>query len=125
MGWHERLTVLTQHRDEMDFSALCLLFSAATEKEQRELDGCLSLFEDEYNIPKGLLRPEDPLNMFLEPPVSKGFFSWLFGRAAIEDKSSELNYRLKRQRKRIGRTPIPERPPTTVGEYVGAWLGRC
>ena len=86
------------------------------------LDG-LKLFHQEYGIRRGLLRPEDPLRLFTEPPLSKNPLSWLFRRAAFEDRASELNYRLKRRRKETGRPPLHS-SPMTVREYVLAWVGR-
>lgn len=124
MPWNERISTRTTDRDELTLSELSELFGFSPQHEEAAVHECLSVFEEEYGIPGGLLRPEDSLEMFIEPPVPRGVLGWLFDRAAMEDKASELSYRLKRQRERMGRPPIPVHPPTTVGEYVRSWLGR-
>jgi hypothetical protein len=124
MHWRDRIADQFRDREELDPAEFYSLFVVATEGDRQGLDECFTIFEDEYDVPRGLLRPGDPLDLFLQPPAAKCLFGWLFSRAAIEDKSSELSYRLKRQRKRIGQAPMPKHPPATVGEYVDLWLGR-
>lgn len=124
MHWRDRIADHFPDREELDPAELYSLFAAATEGDRQGLDACFAVFEEEYDLPRGQLRPEDPLDLFLQPPPAKGPFSWLFSQAAIEDRSSELSYRLKRQRKRIGQVPRPQHPPATVGGYVDLWLGR-
>jgi hypothetical protein len=124
MSWDESIRARLKERAELTLSELSEVFGFAAKRDEAAVNECLSLFEEEYGIPIGVLRPEDGLEVFIEPPPAKGILTWLFERAAIEDKASELSYRLKRQRERIGRTPMPVRPPTTIGEYVDCWVGR-
>lgn len=124
MAWNEQILDLIRDREELDLASLDREFSICDPDERPTLVDCLTVFGEEYNVPMGLLRPADPLRVFIEPPPSRNPLSWFFNRAAIEDRTSELSYRLKRQRMSLGVAPVPPQTPRTVGDFVRAWLGK-
>jgi hypothetical protein len=124
MNWKDSLDAVFTDRSELDQSALCREFGIQSASECRTLVQCLRVFEEEYGIPIGLLRPADPLKIFLEPPRTRNPIRWLFNRAAIEDRTSELSYTLKLRREHIGVSPRPLVVPQSVEDYVLAWMGR-
>ena len=109
-------------RQTLSMSELAREFSVSRADAESLLKECLGLFEQEYGIPAGLLRSDDSLNLFVEPPATWNPISWVFRRAAWEDSTSELNYRLKKRRRAMGRSL--DRSPKTVGDYVSAWVGQ-
>jgi hypothetical protein len=124
MLWKERLESATAGRRELPLDELCSEFGIVRDVDASQLRDALSVFEQEYEIPVGKLRADDPLALFTNPPQGRGPISWLFNRASVEDKTSELNYELKKQRKRLRVPAVPSGPLVTVGDYVRAWTGR-
>lgn len=111
-------------RAEFDVAALCEAFSISDQQQCGMLTQCLSVFEQEYGVRMGQLRPGDSLALFTEAMEgTRNPFTWLVRRAALEDRASELSYQLKQQRARLGLTPIPPAVPRTIGDYVVAWMG--
>jgi hypothetical protein len=85
------------------------------------VDEGLALFEQEYGIPPGLLRPDDPLTLFTDFTGARHPIAAFFERTAREDSVSELNYALKKRRKLLG--TLPGEPLRTLGDFVRAFLG--
>ena len=111
-------------RAELGLVELCEAFSVSDQQQCELLGQCLSVFEEEYGVRRGQLRPEDALAAFTEVmETTRNPFRWLVRRAALEDRASELSYRLKQQRARLGVAPMPTNAPQTVGDYVRAWMG--
>ena len=122
MNWQEELQKRFAGRQELASSQLAIEFMATEPTSSKALEEVLNLFREEYGIEPGLLRPDDPLSIFAEPPRTGNPVTWLFNRAAVEDRVSELNHRLMQQRREISAPPL-QRSPVTVREYVLAWLG--
>ena len=124
MAWSTNIASYFRNREEIGVLELCQQFGVSCKQDLDNMRECLSVFADEYDIRIGLLRPDDPLSLFTELPPTRNPLSWLFDRAAIEDKASELSFRLKQQRKRLGVAVFPPNPPVTLREYVACWLGK-
>jgi len=117
---------IREHFDERQIlqpAELHANFDIAPRIGEQELWESLRVFEEEYQIPVGQLRANDSLDIFTQPPETKNPFSWLFVRAATEDAVSELSFRLRRQRTRIGLDPSAVGKLETVRDYVIAWFG--
>ena len=119
MSWNDAIKRYFRERRIMSMGELVREFGLSGPKADTVLEECLGLFQQEYGVAAGLLRPDDPLRIFTEPPKTSNPFSWYFTRSAYEDSTSELNYRLKKRLRASGRTLVAT--PTTVGEYVAAW----
>ena len=78
------------------------------------------LIEVEYAISFGLLRPNDEIGRLVAPFEIGNPLTWLWSEAALEDATSELNYRLAKRRpdlkKDFGAI-------TTVRDLVEVWCG--
>ena len=122
MRWQTTLRRHFGERSDLELSELAREFRLPESVPEEVLRDCLQLFEQEYEVPFSRLRPDDGLELFSEPPRTKNPVSWLFNRAAIEDRLGELNHQLFRQRRAIGAPPL-QRAPTTMREYVLAWAG--
>jgi hypothetical protein len=72
------------------------------------------LIRMEYDLPAGLLRPEDSIQLLAAPFSVRNPLKWIFEEAAIEDATSELYYRLgKRTSGVIG--------IQTLGDLAARW----
>lgn len=123
MSWDEKIRRLLDGREELGPERLRHAFDAEAHPEA--LVECLTVFEEEYEVRMGLLRPEDPLEPFIEPPATGNPLTWIFSRFAYADRTSELEFRLAERRKRIGAPKRVARVLRTVGEYVRAWAGEA
>ncbi|SRR6266436_1359295 len=123
MAWNDELKRQFARRSELSTEELLTEFGLRDSSFRDDFEECLRLFEQEYGISIGLLRASDPLGVFTDPPPTKNPISWFFRRAAYEDRTSELNFRLKKRRDLI-RAPALTKSPMTVQQYVRAWLGR-
>jgi hypothetical protein len=77
-------------------------------------------FALEYDMDPGLLRPDDSLDKFTAPIHTRNPLRWYAVQPRLEDRASELFYRLGK------RAPAGERrtPVATVGEYFLVWAGQ-
>lgn len=121
MSWQSELRSHFDARQELPLEELAVEFEVAWPDGLGPLQDCLALFLQEYGIPIGLLRRDDDLRLFLQPPSTRNPIAAAFRDAAVQDAASELNYMLKKRRRALG-SPL-ECSPMTVGEYVAAWFG--
>lgn len=122
MTWNQHFRASLEGREELELPQLREMFSVPARVATERFLECLMVFQQEYDVSFGLLRPDDSLGIFLEPSPTKNPFRWLFARARAEDRASELNFRLFKERKRW-RAPTLKAGPQTIGEYVRAWCG--
>lgn len=122
MTWNEELKSYFQGRSELSLQALVDEFGLSGDVATGHLEESLSVFQQEYGVPVSVLRPADRLDLFTTPPKTRNPLRWFFTRAAYEDSTSELNYRLKKRRTVV--TQHAENSPVTIGDYVEAWIGR-
>ena len=90
--------------------------------EEADLREALCVFSEEYRIPIGALRGDDPLELFTTPPSTRNPIAWLFNQAAFEDRLSELRYHLQMTGKRHGAS-LQGPVPTTIRDYALVCLG--
>lgn len=79
--------------------------------------------ELEYNLPAGLLRPEDALAKLLEPVPTRNPFRWLVYQLRSGDRQSELDRQLAKRMRAFG-TLGTWTNIETVDDLVRAWCGR-
>lgn len=89
-----------------------------------KFDELAQLLEAEYQLPIGLLRPEDALRKFSEPVATRNLWRWLSYRMAEGDRWSEINYQFVRRLDHRG-VPLPKPPAMTVDELVRGWCGEA
>jgi hypothetical protein len=122
MKWQRTILGRVQGRDELTDTQLVAEFGLAGTLSVQELRDCLALFESEYGMPRGFLRPSDDILALTEPESTRNPIVAFFRRAAFEDRLSELNYRLTLKRRSLA-APELSQSPRTVLDYVRAWAG--
>ena len=121
MAWNDQPKKHFEGRRELALHELVDEFGVSDENAENILSECLGVFEEAYRISGPLLRPGDPLRLFIDPPSTWNPIRWYWYRVNYEEGTSDLNYRLKKRRRKLGR-PL-NRSPMTVGDYVSAWFG--
>ena len=92
------------------------------EQDVKEL---LELIHREYQLPPGLLRPDDHLDKLLAPVKTSNPLKWLVYRLRAEDRRSELNFQLsKRQRQHGTEKAWQLKAIVTMNDLMLAWCGR-
>lgn len=103
-----------------------VLYARYFEPEGLPKDAVFELFdliEFEYQIPAGLLRPEDKLTKLFEPVATKNPWRWLVYQVKAGDIENELSYQLARRMRQHGTYGLwPD--VETVGELTRAWCGQ-
>jgi len=122
MSWLVDLQTHFRGRVELSPTDLLKEFSLPSGITADVLREALKVFKEEYDISTGLLRPSDSLAIFMEGPKSHNPIAWYFERSQLEDRLSAVNYHLKKGRKKWEASP-PFASPTTMRDYVLAWLG--
>jgi len=83
---------------------------------------CLELIETEFDIPAGLIRPNDKISQLVGEVQTRNPFRWVFYRAREEDIQSELNYQLGKRLRQYG-TQRYWNKINTIGDFIRAWCG--
>jgi hypothetical protein len=88
---------------------------------------CLNLIELEYQIPAGVLRPEDKLEKLIEPVPTKNPWRWLVYRTHEGDSETEMNYELGKRMRSASTVQawshIENFGELTICELIEAWCG--
>ena len=109
-------------REDLGIQRLWEEFGISGAPQLEALGECLALIAQECGVAAGKLRPNDSLESVMGKPQTRNPLAWFFDRASFEDRSSELSFRLKQRRKKLGAGPIPNRTPKSVRDYALAWL---
>lgn len=100
---------------------LALLEPDVIEEEALRL---FELFEQEYGIPVGWFRPEDSLQVVLEPVPTKNPLKWPGYQMCASDSGAELNYQLGKKLSQHGtQSAWSSGSVRTFGDLVRAWCG--
>ena len=83
---------------------------------------CLDFLEEEVGVPGGLMRPDDPLELLLQPPPTKNPWLWVQFQIIAGDIQGEIGRRLERQLKR-GHAKGPRLQVLTFGDLTRRWCG--
>lgn len=119
-SWRKDVQANFSNRAELSETDLCREFGVTESERLPDFRSALELFRQEYGLAPGKLRTNDSLDVFAEfRPAA--WWNWLFRRAEYEESISELEYRLARQRRKLGLQVAIE--VKTVGDFVAAWLG--
>jgi hypothetical protein len=88
---------------------------------------CLDLIEFEYEIPSGILRPDDKLERLIKPVATHNPWRWLVYRTHEGDSESELNYQLGNRMRKYGTvgswSHVRQFGDLTFAELLRAWCG--
>ena len=109
-------------RPELDVHALHREFEIPADVSPQEFAAVIKIFGQRYQIPLGVLRPNDPMRVFLSPPRSSNPVTWINERAEFFASVTKLEDHLveHREARDLG---APAREPQTVREYALACLG--
>ncbi len=123
MGCFDSVLQHFQDREVLSAKQLHQQFSLPVDVSDDDLERALEIFATEYNLPAGKLRADDSLDLFVRPPRIRNPITWFFTQSAYEDRLSELNYHIKKARKRAHVAELSA-SPKTARDYVLACLGR-
>src|SRR5438046_2951640 len=121
--WHESFLKRFAERKDIGKDRLYAEYFMEDNLPKKEVLECLSLIESEYDLPAGLLRPDDKLTKLFEPVKTKNPLLWLIYQTRAEDRKSELNYELAKRMHQhgiLGRWSKID----TIGEFIHAWCGK-
>jgi hypothetical protein len=122
--WRAAVATRFPDREVLSHAALYERCWAAAGLPQAEIAAFLQLFEEEFGIPAGLLRPEDSLAALWTPVASRNPFRAMYYRFWADEHWGELNYRLGQRLHRRGQSSFAAGVVTTVDDFVWAWCGR-
>ncbi len=119
-----RNEILKRFADREDLGKLGLYdrYFRATGLAQQSVVECLDLLEDELEIPPGILRPEDSLNLLFEPVESRNPFRWLEFQVRSGDRQGAISAELSDRLREYG-TFDDWKTIATVEDLIRAWCG--
>ena len=110
-------------REVLSKDELYLRFWADDGLNRTEVFELLDLIEEAYDIPAGLLRPEDPIDKLTDRVPEKRWWRGPVHDVIAGDRQFWLQEELGRKLKRYGISKKVERVHT-IGEFVMVWCGR-
>jgi hypothetical protein len=84
---------------------------------------CLDLIEEEYEIPAGLLRPEDEITKLTAPVETRNIWRWMVYQVVAGDREGELSRQLGKRMRQHGTFDTWGRIKT-LGDLIRAWSGQ-
>lgn len=86
---------------------------------------CFDLIEEEYELPSGLLRPEDKLMKLFAPVDTKNPLRWLVYQVREGDSQTEITSELAKRQQRYGTNEAwVQAGVETVADLIRAWCGK-
>ena len=83
------------------------------------------LIEVEYQLPPGLLRPDDRVTKLLDPVKPTNSLKWLFYQTHTEDSASELSFQLGKRERAYGiQDAWNTSEIVSVNDALRAWCGQ-
>jgi hypothetical protein len=126
--WREDILRRFGGRQNLSKEALYARYFEKLGCPKTEVLECFNLIEFEYQIPAGVLRPEDKLEKLFEPVTTKKPWRWLVYRTHEGDSETEINYELGKRMRRFGTVQawshIEKFGDLTICELIKAWCGR-
>jgi len=121
--WHQSIRSRFADREQLEPQAAYEQFWSAYHRQA--VMEFFQLVETEYQLPPGLLRPDDDINKLLEPIKPAKFVKWLFDQARTEDSGAELIYQLGKREQQHGTQEVWEREKIrTIDDLMRAWSGQ-
>ncbi|MGH9873044.1 MAG: hypothetical protein ACRD9S_11350 [Pyrinomonadaceae bacterium] len=121
--WQDVVRSRFGERQDISKSELYSRYWASDGLAEASVLECLDLIEVEYQLPAGILRPQDKLEDLFDPVATKNPLRWLEYQTGADDRKSEVNYQLAKRMKQhetLGAWTHIE----TVDDLVHAWCGR-
>jgi hypothetical protein len=120
--WKHALRSRFGDREDIGKDGFYDRYYSATTLPREALLELLELIEVEYDLSPGLLRPNDKLSKLLDPIPTRNPWRWLVYQARVEDRQSELNYRLAKRMHKYGTVGVWSKIET-VDDLAHAWCG--
>lgn len=119
--WHK--TLLSRFADREDIGKEKLYEQYFSDLPKTDVFEVFDLIEFEYEIPAGLLRPEDNLSRLFEPVKTRNPFKWLEYQVREADSRIEIINELVKREKQHG-TYGDQSKIETIDELIYAWCGQ-
>ena len=127
-NWREEVLQRFHDRENLSKDELYTRYFEKAGLPKDEVLECLKLLEFEYDVPSGLLRPEDKLEKLFNPIPAKNPWQWLVYRTREGDSQTEINYELGKRMRRAGTiqswSHIKNFGGITFFDLIKAWCGK-
>ncbi|HUQ32751.1 MAG TPA: hypothetical protein VM095_11565 [Pyrinomonadaceae bacterium] len=121
--WQEVIRARFGEREDLGVEVLYARYWAAEGLSKLEVLECLNLIETEYELPAGILRADDSLDLLFDSISTRNPFKWWSAQPPIEDRASEINYQLGMRLKDHG-TLGTWTNIKTIDDLIHAWCGK-
>lgn len=118
-----RATILDRFADRENIGRDELYAHYFIELPKAEVFDCLDFIESEYELPAGLLRPEDKLTKLLQVVSTKNPWRWLIYQARAGNSEFNLQDELVERMQQHG-TLRAWSHIETVDDFIRAWCGQ-
>ena len=125
--WRQQILHRFEGREVLTKDELFTRYFESEGLPKDEVNECFELIEFEYDIPVGVLRPNDKLDKLIQPVTTKQPWRWLVYRTREGDSESELDYELGKRMRRAGNlkswSHIKRFGDITFFDFLKAWCG--
>ena len=125
--WRQEVLRRFEGRENLTHDELYSRYFESAGLPRDEIFECLKLLEFEYDVPSGLLRPEDKLEKLFKPVPANNPWRWLVYRTREGDSQTEINYELGKRMRRAGTiqswSHIKNFSDITFSDLIRAWCG--
>ena len=126
--WRQEVLERFHGRENLSRDELYARYFEKAGLPKDEVLECLRLLEFEYDVPSGLLRPQDKLEKLFSPVPAKNPWQWLVYRTREGDSQTEINYELGKRMRRAGTiqswSHIKNFGDITFFDLIKAWCGK-
>lgn len=121
--WKKEILERFADRPDLGFEELYENYFKEEDLPYEKVRKCLELFETEFEVSSGLLRPKDKLNKLFNTVSTYNPFLWVIYQGKTEDTQSEMIYQLNKRLREYD-TLDDWNKIETIGDFVRAWCGQ-
>ncbi len=121
-GTHWHKSFLSRFADREDIGKDKLYKEYFSDLPKEEVTEFFDLIEFEYEIPAGLLRPDDEASKLFDPVPRKGVWHWFFYDTREGDSQIEITNQLVKREKLYG--TYEKWKIDTVDDLIRCWCGQ-
>lgn len=117
-----RLQIKSRFSDRENIGQSAVRLQYWSDLPEADVNTLFPLISSEFGVDAGVLRPDDSLDLLVEPVATKNPLLWLAYQTASGDKQIELSYQLNQRLRRFG-TESNWPSVLTVDDLMRAWCG--
>ncbi len=121
--WQREMLTRFSDRDDIGKEQFFERYFRSTGLPKQPVMECLEHIEIEYELPAGLLRPEDSLDKLVEMPKPKNIWQWFEYQVKAGDRQGELQYQVHKRLKKHKTLQDWKDKLLTIDDLLRAWCG--